>query len=147
MKRDFAIKWIGRDRNIVQEGMAHEVDGINSLLDISKDLMTKIDIEYQSIEVAPIFLKALQYGYAIDLQRDDLSFPDYRPSASSPLRDKQNLRWCNLDHLNKIVFNDLFAESGRWEKMSERDFQSLIDQDQRSKASSQWMNRIRGFLK
>ena len=147
MKRDFAIKWIGRDRNIVQEGMAHEVDGINSLLDISKDLMTKIDIEYQSIEVAPIFLEALQYGYAIDLQRDDLSFPDYRPSASSPLRDKQNLRWCNLDHLNKIVFNDLFAESGRWEKMSERDFQSLIDQDQRSKASSQWMNRIRGFLK
>jgi hypothetical protein len=147
MKRDFAIKWIGRDRNIVQEGMVHEVDGINSLLDISKDLMTKIDIEYQSIEVAPIFLEALQYGYTIDHQRDDLSFPDYRPSASSPLRDKQNLRWCNLDHLNKIVFNDLFAESGRWEKMSERDFQSLIDQDQKSKASSQWMSRIRGFLK
>ena len=147
MKRDFAIKWIGRDRKIVQQGMAHGVDGINSLLDISKDLMTKMDIKYQSIEVAPIFLKAPHYGYAIDLQRDDLSFPNFRPSFSSPFRDKQNLRWCNLDHLNKIVFNDLFAESGRWEKMSERDFQSLVDQDQRSKASSQWMTRIRGFFK
>ena len=147
MKRDFAIKWIGRDRNIVQEGMAHEVDGINSLLDISKDLMTKIDIEYQSIEVAPIFLEAPHYGYAIDLQRDDLSFPNFRPSSSSPFRDQQNLRWCDLDQLNQIVFNDVFAESGRWEKMSERDFQRLIDHNQRSKASSQWMNRIRGFLK
>ena len=147
MKRDFVIKWTSRDGKIMQQGMAHGVDDIDSLVLISKDLISEVDVKYQSIEVAPIFLNAFQYGYAIDLQRDDLSFPDYRPSSSSPLRDQQNLRWCGLHQLNQIVFNDVFAASGRWEQMSERDFQNLIDQDQRSKASSQWMNRVRGLLR
>ena len=147
MKRDFVIKWTVREKKIVQHGMAHGVGDVNSLIDISKDLIAEIDIEYQSVEVAPIFLNAPHYGYVIYLERDDLSFPDFRPSASSPLRDQQNLRWCGLHQLNQIVFNDVFAASGRWEQMSERDFQNLINQDQRSKASSQWMNRVRGLLR
>ena len=146
MKRDFLIRWITKEGEVIKQGMAHHIESTNDLIDvITFDLLPEIDFDSYEIEVAPVPLSNPQYAFFIDLQRDDFNFPNFKPSEQSPIRNQKNLRWETLGFINDIIFDSIFAESGRWEEMSEFDFARLRHHQKRKTII--WLNRMDGGLK
>ena len=51
MKRDFLVRWITREGEVIKQGMAHHVESTNDLIDvITFDLLPEIDFDFYEIE-------------------------------------------------------------------------------------------------